>query len=324
MAEENPDMFCAEQDAEMIGREEEGDCMKRKEGNVVREVMIMTVATLIIAVSVYFFMIPSCTSINSISGLAVVLRNFVPFPVSAITMVINVILLILGFIICGREFGGKTVYTSILLPVILAVFEHVFPNQESITGSDILDVACYIFIVSIGSALLFNRNASSGGLDIAAKIINKYTHMELGKAMALCGMVIALSSALVYNKRIVVLSILGTYLNGLILDHFIFGQNIKRRVCIVSRNHMEEIRDFILYDLHSGASLYEATGAFSGEKYTEIIVIVDKHEYQKLMNYMIRTDPNAFVTVYNVSSMRYMKKPWWKEGKQQTGASDIV
>lgn len=156
---------------------------------------------------------------------------------------------------------------------------------------------------------MFNRNASSGGLDIVAKIVNRYTHIDLGKTMSLCGMLTALSSALVYDGKTVTLSVLGTYLNGLILDHFIFGQNIKRRVCIVSLEHEEEIRKFILYTLHSGASLYEMTGAFTREKHWEIITIVDRHEYQQLMNFVIRTDPEAFVTVYNVSDMRYKIKP---------------
>ena len=277
--------------------------------NIIKEVVILSAATAIIAAAVFFFLMPSHTAVSSISGLAIVLQNFISLPVSAITMILNVALLVAGFLTCGREFGAKTVYTSILLPILLALFENLFPDYASMTGSDVLDVVCYIFAVSIGLAILFNRNASSGGLDIAAKIVNKYTHMELGKAMSLCGMLTALSSALVYDKRTVVLSVLGTYLNGLILDHFIFGQNIKRRVCIVSLKHMEEIRQYILYTIGSGASLYETTGAYTMEKHMEIITIVDKHEYQMLMNYIIRTDPEAFVTVYNVSSMRYRIKP---------------
>ena len=276
---------------------------------MIREILILTAATAIIAAAVFFFLMPSHTAVSSISGLAIVLQNFIPLPVSAITMILNVVLLIAGFLTCGREFGAKTVYTSILLPLFLALFENLLPEYTSMTGSDMLDVVCYIFAVSVGLAILFNRNASSGGLDIAAKIVNKYTHMELGKAMSLCGMLTALSSALVYDKRTVVLSVLGTYLNGMILDHFIFGQNIKRRVCIVSLNHMEEIREYILYTIGSGASLYETTGAYTMEKHTEIITIVDKHEYQMLMNYIIKTDPDAFVTVYNVSTMRYIVKP---------------
>ncbi|MBQ0070903.1 MAG: YitT family protein [Spirochaetales bacterium] len=278
--------------------------------NLFEELLILTVAALIIAASVFFFLVPSHASVSSISGLAIVLTNFIPLPVSSITMVLNVALLIIGFLTCGRDFGYKTVYTSILFPLFLALFERVFPNLGSLTGSDALDVLCYVFFVSIGLAILFNRNASSGGLDIVAKIMNKYLHMELGNAMSVSGMVVALSSVLVYPPRTVILSVLGTYFNGIVIDHFIFGQNIKRRVCIVSLEHMEEIRSFILYDLHSGATIYEARGAYTDQIHKEIITIVDKHEYQKLMNYIIHNDPAAFVTVYNVSNMRYLPKKW--------------
>lgn len=274
------------------------------------DLVVLTLATLIIAASVFFFLIPSHASVSSISGLSIVLSNFIPLPVSMITLALNVMLLILGFALCGAEFGYKTVYTSILLPLFIALFERLYPTQVSLTGSDALDVLCYVFFVSIGLAILFNRNASSGGLDIVAKIMNKFLHMEIGNAMALSGMVVALSSALVYSPRTVLLSVLGTYFNGIVIDHFIFGQNIKRRVCIVSLEHMEEIREFILYTLHSGATIYEARGAYTDAIHKEIITIVDKHEYQRLMDYIIHTDPSAFVTVYNVSNMRYLPKKW--------------
>ena len=282
----------------------------KKELNVrdlMREALILTVAMTIIATSVYFFLVPSHASISSISGLGIVLSNFVPLPLSAITMILNVVLLVIGFFTCGKEFGVKTVYTSILLPVLLGLFEKLFPGSESLTGSQELDVICYILVVSVGLSILFNRNASSGGLDIVAKIMNKYLHMDLGKAMSLSGMCVALSAALVYDKKTVVLSILGTYLNGIVLDHFIFDHNIKRRVCIITKKE-EELRSFIINDLHSGATVYEAIGAYNMEKHREIITIVDKSEYQRLMNYMNNEDPKAFVTVYHVSDMRYQPK----------------
>ena len=259
----------------------------------------------IIAAAVYFFLVPSHASVSSISGLGIVLSNFVPLPLSAITMILNVVLLIIGFITCGKEFGVKTVYTSIMLPVFLGIFEKVFPNFTSMTDSQELDVLCYVLVVSIGLSILFNRNASSGGLDIVAKIMNKYLHMELGRAMSLSGMCVALSAALVYDKKTVVLSILGTYFNGIVLDHFIFDHNIKRRVCIITK---KEVRNFIIHDLHSGATVYEAYGAYNMQKRNEIITIVDKTEYLKLMNYINHEDPQAFITVYNVSNMRYQPK----------------
>lgn len=279
--------------------------MKKLE--TVKEFIIITLATIVVAAAVFFFLIPSHVSVGSISGLAIVLGNFVPLNISVITLILNTLLLILGFLFIGREFGAKTVYTSFLLPVVLGVFEMMFPNNQSITNDAFLDVLCYIFVVSIGLALLFNRNASSGGLDIVAKFLNKYLRMDLGKAMSLAGMCVALSSALVYDKKIVVLSVLGTYLNGIALDHFIFGFNIKKRVCIISQRE-EEIRDFILHHLHSGATIYEAIGAYDGKPRKEIITIVDKNEYATLMTYVLKTDKNAFVTVYTVNEIIYRPK----------------
>lgn len=273
----------------------------------VRELAILTGAVAIIAAAVYFFLVPSHASVSSISGLGIVLANFVPLPLSAITMILNVVLLVIGFLTCGREFGAKTVYTSILLPAFIGLFERLFPNLGSLTDSQELDVLCYILVVSVGLSILFNRNASSGGLDIVAKIMNKYLHMDLGKAMSLSGICVALSAALVYDKKTVVLSVLGTYFNGLVLDHFIFDQNIKRRVCIITGKE-EELRRFIIEDLHSGATVYESYGAYNMQKRREIITIVDKAEYQKLMSYMNREDPQAFITVYTVSDIRYRPK----------------
>ena len=272
-----------------------------------QEAAILTVAVAIIAAAVYFFLVPSHASVSSISGLGIVLSNFVPLPLSTITMILNVVLLIIGFFTCGREFGAKTVYTSILLPVFIGLFERLFPDIGSLTDSQELDVLCYILVVSVGLSILFNRNASSGGLDIVAKIMNKYLHIELGRAMSLSGMCVALSAALVYGSKTVVLSVLGTYFNGIILDHFIFDNNKKRRVCIITEKE-EELRRFIIDDLHSGATIYEAIGAYNFEKHNEIITIVDKSEYQKLMNFINREDPKAFITIYNVSNMQYQPK----------------
>ena len=274
---------------------------------VVWELFTLTAAVAIIAAAVYFFLVPSHASVSSISGLGIILTNFIPLPLSVITMVLNVVLLIIGFITCGREFGTKTVYTSILLPVFIGIFERIFPNIGSLTKTQELDVLCYVLVVSVGLSILFNMNASSGGLDIVGKIMNKYLHIELGKAMSLAGMCVALSAALVYDKKTVVLSVLGTYFNGMVVDHFIFGQNLKRRVCIITK-YEEELRNFILHELHSGATIYDAIGAYNLDKRHEIITIVDKNEYQKLMNYINNLDPKAFITVYTVADMRYQQK----------------
>ena len=273
----------------------------------IKEFAIISVGTAIVAAAVFFFMLPSHVSVGSGAALAMVLSNFIPLSVSTITMIMNVGSLIIGFILIGPEFGAKTVYCSILMPVIMGVFEKIFPNFQSITQDPLLDVICYILVVGIGLAILFSRNASSGGLDIVAKIMNKYLKMDLGQAMSASGIVVALSSALCYDSKTVVLSLLGTYFGGLVVDHFIFGINIKRRVCVIS-NQLEPIVNYVLHELHSGATLNEIIGAYDRTPKMEMVTIVDKNEYKKLMDYVRNIDPKAFVTVYSVSDMRYMPK----------------
>ena len=273
----------------------------------IKEFAIISVGTAIVAAAVFFFMLPSHVSVGSGAALAMVLSNFIPLSVSTITLIMNVGLLIIGFILIGPEFGAKTVYCSILMPVIMGVFEKIFPNFQSITQDPLLDVICYILVVGIGLAILFSRNASSGGLDIVAKIMNKYLKMDLGQAMSASGIVVALSSALCYDSKTVVLSLLGTYFGGLVVDHFIFGINIKRRVCMIS-NQLEPIVNYVLHELHSGATLNEIIGAYDRTPKMEMVTIVDKNEYKKLMDYVRDIDPKAFVTVYSVSDMRYMPK----------------
>lgn len=272
-----------------------------------QDFLMITFGTAIVAAAVFFFLVPSKLSVASISGLAIVLENYIDLPVSGITMILNLSLLVVGFLLVGREFGSKTVYTSILLPTFIWILERLFPNYTSIMQDPFLDMICYIFLVSIGLAILFNRNASSGGLDIVAKLLNKFFRLDLGTAMSGAGMVVALSSGLVYDAKTVVLSILGTYLNGIILDRFIFGFTIKKRVCVISEKE-EEIRQYIIRNLHSGATIYQAQGAYHLEPKKEIITIVDKNEYLKLMNFLDKVDPNAFVTVYDVNKIIYRPK----------------
>ena len=277
-----------------------------KRNSLIWEYLIITLGTLVIAGAVFFFLIPSHLAVGSISGLAVVLSRFIPVNVSYLTFGLNAICLILGFLLIGNEFGVKTVYTSLLMPGFLWLLERLFPDFRSLTADPFLDMLCYCFVVSAGLALLFLRNASSGGLDIAAKILTKYFRMELGVAMSVSGLAVALLSALCYDSRTVIISLMGTYFNGVILDKFIFGMDGKKKMCIIS-SHFEEIRDFILNTLHSGATVYEAIGAYGDMPHRpELQVIVDKSEYAAIMKFMEKTDPTAFITVYTVKKINYI------------------
>ena len=274
-----------------------------------KDFSIITFGAALAAAGIFFFMLPSKVAIGSGSALAMVLHEFIPLPVSVISLMINVILLIIGFILIGPEFGAKTVYASITIPICLGIFERIFSeNFQSLTQDPLIDVLCYILIVGIAMAILFSRNASSGGMDIVAKIIHKYCRIELGRAVSISGIAVALTSVFIADSpKMVILSVLGTYFAGMFVDHFIFGLNIKRRVCIISPK-LDEIVNFILYDLHSGASLNELTGAYDKVQRREVITIVDNNEYRKLMAFVRKTDPKAFVTVYSVNEIRYQPK----------------
>lgn len=272
-----------------------------------KEFLTITFGAVLAAGAIYFFMLPSHVAVGSASALGMVLSNFIPIPVSLITLLLNVFLLIIGFILIGPEFGVKTVYTSIMVPVAMGVFEVIFPNFQSLTQDSLIDVLCYILVVGMAMAILFSCNASSGGLDIVAKIMNKYLKMDLGRAVSIAGIVVALTSSFCYDAKTVILSVLGTYFGGIIVDHFIFGLNLKRRVCVISPK-IDEITDFVLYQLHSGATLNEITGAYHKNPQKEMITIVDKHEYRKLMDFVKETDPKAFVTVYAVNEICYQPK----------------
>ena len=284
-----------------------------KRNSLIWEYLVITLGTLVIAGAVFFFLIPSHLAVGSISGLAVVLSRFIPVNVSYLTFGLNAICLILGFLLIGNDFGVKTVYTSLLMPGFLWLLERLFPDFRSLTADPFLDMLCYCFVVSAGLALLFLRNASSGGLDIAAKILNKYFRMELGVAMSVSGLAVALLSALCYDSRTVIISLMGTYLNGVVLDKFIFGMDGKKKLCIIS-SHFEEVRDFVINTLHSGATVYEAIGAYGDmPRRLELQVIVDKSEYAAIMKFMEKTDPTAFITVYTVKKINYISP---KKGKQ--------
>ena len=274
---------------------------------MIKEYSVITFGAVLAAAAIYFFMLPSHVAIGSGTALAMVLSNFIPLPVSTISLALNIFLLILGVLLVGPEFGAKTIYASIILPIVLGIFERLLPNFQSLTQDALIDMLCYLVLIGVAMAILFSHNASSGGLDIVAKIMSKYLHMGLGNAVSISGVIVALSAAFCYDTKTVVLSVFGTYFGGMILDRFIFGMNIKRRVCIISPE-VNVIVDYILHELHSGATLYDGIGAYNGDIRREIVTIVDKNEYRLLMDFVRKVDSKAFVTVYSVNEVKYQPK----------------
>lgn len=267
-----------------------------------KEFAYITFAMFLISVSVYYFLVPSGIVVGSISGLAMVLSQLLNASISTITFVLNIVLLVIGFLFIGKEFGAKTVYTSFLLPVFLWVFEKITPSIGSITGNTVFDLASYILIIALGQAMLFRVNASSGGLDIVAKLISKYTHMEIGKAVTLAGMVTAFTSIFVYDIGTLVVSVLGTYANGQAVDYFIDGFNKKKKICILS-NDYEIIKEHILNDMKRGVTLYKAQGGYEKTERIELVTIMTVNEYRQLLNYLQTANIEAFVTVSTINEV---------------------
>lgn len=285
-----------------------GFLQKRMKKQFIKEYAVITFGAALAATAIFFFMLPSRLTIGSGTALAMVLSEFIPLPISLLSLILNVFLLIIGFLLVGPEFGAKTVYAAVLLPVVLGVYEFLLPDFQSLTSDPVLDMVCYIIVCGMAMAILFSCNASSGGLDIVAKILDKYFKIGIGKAVSISGIAVALTSVFCYDTKTVVISVLGTYFSGLVVDKFIFGLNIKRRVCIISKNSTEKITDYLLHELHSGATLYDSIGAYDNSVRREIVAIVDKNEYRQLMDYIRRTDPEAFVTVISVNDLRYRPK----------------
>ena len=255
--------------------------------------------TFIIAVGVYFFMNPNHIISGSITGLAVVLVNFIPLSLSVMTLILNIICIILAFLFIDKTFGTKIIFISILLPVLLFVFETAFPDPGSPTGNIALDVVGMIVVICFGQAILFNANAASGGLDIIAKIMNKYLHLDLGQAIIIAGMVTVASSYFAYDLQTVIIGALATYFSGLVLDYFIDEFTGKIRVCVISE-HNDEFRRYVIENLQRGITVYTATGGYSDAQKSEILAILTKKEYGQFMDYVQSKDPNAFVTISNV------------------------
>ena len=279
-----------------------------------KELVIMTLGMFIAAASVYYFLMPSNLVVGSITGLSMVISSVftamgIPVKVSLVVTVINAILLVLAWLLIGAEFGAKTVYTALILGPFIELWEKILPyknllepGQTSVMGDPWFDLLCFVLILSASQTILFHINASTGGLDILAKIVNKYLHFDIGTSVSVAGALICCSAFAVNPFRMVVIGLIGTWINGLALDYFTAGLNRRKRVCIISSRY-EEIRKFIINDLQRGCSLYDVTGGYNGKKNVEIQALLTQNEFADLMNYLKMNDIHGFITAGNVSEI---------------------
>ena len=280
-----------------------------------KELFIMTLGMAIAAAAVYYFMMPGKLVLGSISGLSIVVANVlamvgIPVKVSWIVTVINAVLLIMAWLLIGKEFGAKTVYTALILGPLLDFWEWVCPYEKliepgltSVMGDPLMDLICFVLVVSISQTILFSINASTGGLDILAKIVNKYLHFDIGVSVTVAGAIICCTAFAINPFRMVVIGLVGTWLNGLALDYFMASVNRRKRICIIAKGHEQEIRSYITDTLQRGCSLYEVIGGYSGEKSLEIQSLLTTDEFSSVMNFIKKHDINAFITAGNVSEV---------------------
>lgn len=269
--------------------------------------ILITIGTIICGVATYFFMVPSNLAIASVSGVAILIGKFVPLSKAILILILNLVLLIISWFFVGREFTIKSIYPSVGLPVVMMILGHYTPNYHGVMNDQFLDMICYLFLCDLGIALMVVRNASSGGLDVLYKMANKYLNIDFGVATSVVGLFISAPAIFIYDPKTGVLSILGTYVTGIIIDHYVFGMTTKLKVCILSKKN-DEICEYIINELHSGVTRYEASGGFTGDKFDEINVIVNRNEYAKLMKHLREVDPNAFATVTNIHDVMYRPK----------------
>ena len=295
-----------------------------------KELVIMTLGMAVTAAAVYYFLVPSKLIIGTISGLSIVLVNIFGGNLGNWIMGINIVLLILAFLLINKEFGAKTVYTALILGPLTNFWAAVFPWENianpnpvtgtpSVMGDPWLDLCCFVLLLSASQALMFSINASTGGLDILAKIVNKYLHFDIGTSVSIAGAVICCTAFFINPFRMVIIGLIGTWINGLVVDYFTASLNNHKRLCIVSKDY-ERIRQYIINELHRGCTLYEVTGGYSGEKSIELEVLLNKDEFSKILNWMKTEHIEAFSTAGNVSEVY----GYWHSSRKVKARKEII
>ena len=292
-----------------------------------KELIIMTVGMTVAAASVYYFLMPSKLVVGSITGLSIVIGNLlnsagIAIKVSQVIVIINAILLVLAWLLIGKEFGAKTVYTALILGPLVDLWEKILPietllepGQTSLMNDPWFDLLCFVLILSASQTILFHINASTGGLDILAKIVNKYMHIEIGTSVSIAGAIICCTAFAINPFRLVVIGLIGTWINGLALDYFTAGLNRRKRVCIISSQH-ERLRQYIIENLQRGCSLYNVTGGYNGHQNVEIQALLTKDEFANLMDFIKTNDIHGFITAGNVSEIYGEWNPKTKKKKR--------
>ncbi|WP_034849809.1 YitT family protein [Clostridium hydrogeniformans] len=268
--------------------------------NQIKAYIKITFGVFLVAIATYFFIMANNVAGGGINGLGLVINHYIPgIPVGALMTIMNIILFIVAFILIGPHFGARTVYASFLLSGIIWGLEKLYPISKPLTNDILLELMFAIMLLALGLATIFNENASTGGTDIIAKILNKYLNINLGKGVLLSDLVVTVLAAITFGFTGGLYALFVVILNGVVIDRFIEGFNICKEVRIIS-NNLEDIRKFILNELGRGATIYYAKGAFSDGEVKVLWTIVDSKEFIRIKNYVKEIDKYAFLSVTDV------------------------
>ncbi len=270
----------------------------------IKRFLFVNIGVILVAVGLHFFLVPNSLAVGGTSGLSIEINHLFPFiPVPYILTALNTILVVIGFIFIGADFGFYTVYASISLGVFLWLLEVVVPlNQSLVEGDIFINLIFGIFIQAIGIGIVVNQGASTGGTDIVAKIVETYTRFSFGQGLIMSDGVVTLLATLLYGPKLGMYALLGAIINSTVIDKMIAGFDTKYHITIIT-NKIEEINQFILVDLYRGSTLYDAKGGYKGDARTIIVTVVDKKDYVKLKEFIRKTDKEAFMYVSNVTEV---------------------
>ena len=263
---------------------------------------LLTISTLIMAVGIYFFKFANNFTFGGITGIAVLVAKYLPISASDFSFVVNILLLIIGWIVLGKSFAEKTAYSTILLSVSLSLLERIYPMSHPLTNEPLLELIFAILLPALGSAILFNIGASSGGTDVIAMILKKYTSVDIGKGLMISDLIFTLAGFLVFNVKTGLYSLFGLIMRSALIDNFIESFNRSKYFHVVTSN-ATCICDFIQNDLQRGATIVNATGAFTGDDKYIILTVLSPSQAVKLRNFIKEQDPKAFLLVSNTSEI---------------------
>ena len=276
----------------------EGSIMKSK----LKNFSLLTISTLIMAVGIYFFKFANNFTFGGITGIAVLVAKFLPISASDFSFVVNILLLIIGWIVLGKSFAEKTAYSTILLSISLSLLERIYPMSHPLTNEPLLELIFAILLPALGSAILFNIGASSGGTDVIAMILKKYTSVDIGKGLMISDLIFTLAGFLVFNVKTGLYSLFGLIMRSALIDNFIESFNRSKYFHVVTSN-ATCICDFIQNDLQRGATIVNATGAFTGDDKYIILTVLSPSQAVKLRNFIKEHDPKAFLLISNTSEI---------------------